>query len=178
LAQEKDEYVQRRLIDGLQNPAVALVPPALALEFVGYDIHAEHYPLLRQIARVATEPAVRQQAVRLLSADAASRELLAQVLANKHEHAEVRAASAAALQALAPAEFARIAADVVLDDEESDHLRAASVSALEHFPAPVSTAENSDLIARIRQLQSIASGELKQAASSFVAKHDRQPPEQ
>ena len=49
LAKEKDEYVQRRLIDGLEHRTKALIGPAKAIQLLGYDIHAEHYPMLRQM---------------------------------------------------------------------------------------------------------------------------------
>src|SRR5262249_50868639 len=39
LAREKDEYVQRRLLDGLEGKSGELVPTAKAIQYLGYDIH-------------------------------------------------------------------------------------------------------------------------------------------
>jgi len=55
LARQKDEYVQRRLIDGLERRAKPLVPEAKAIQFLGYDIHSDHYAVLRRIAEQPTK---------------------------------------------------------------------------------------------------------------------------
>src|SRR5437588_393232 len=38
LARQKDEYAQRRLIEGLRDPSKALIPPAKAIQYLGYDV--------------------------------------------------------------------------------------------------------------------------------------------
>jgi len=173
LAQEKDEYVQRRLLEGLQHPAGALVPPERALQFIGYDVHAEHFPLLRDILQQANTPAARLEAVRLLASDPASKDLLTRLLTDKSEHAEVRSASAAAVQALAPAEFEALARDIVLDAGDDTQVRAATMSALDHFGAGgvEPGAGAADFVERVRQLQTLTSGELRRAADRFVDRH-------
>ena len=45
LAREKDGFAQQRLLEGLQQPEKALVPPEKALQLLSYDIHAEAYPV-------------------------------------------------------------------------------------------------------------------------------------
>jgi HEAT repeat protein len=170
LAQEKDEYAQRRLLEGLENPASALVPPEKALQFLGYDIHAEHYALLRDLVRKPPNPIAKLEAVRLLASDASSKDLLTEVLLDRGEDPEIRSASAAALQSLAPAEFEELAQQIVLDDNEDDRLRAAAMSALDHFGESGSTTGKSEFLERIKQLQNITSGELKRAANRFVTR--------
>ena len=44
LAREKDGYAQKKLLEGLQHPDKALVPPEKALQLLSYDVHAETYP--------------------------------------------------------------------------------------------------------------------------------------
>ncbi len=61
LALKKDEYAQRLLTEGLQGVAEGLetsqseiVKPEVAIQLLSYDLHADHYPLLRKI--VANPP--------------------------------------------------------------------------------------------------------------------------
>lgn len=173
LAQEKDEYVQRRLMEGLQDQAAALVPPEHAVEFLGYDVHAEHLPLLQTLARQGASAVVRQRAVSLLGADHSSQQLLQDVLTDRNEDVDVRTASAAALKTLAPAAFARIAADIAVNEQEDDSLRAASVTALDHFSEPGTAAEDPSLVDRLRVLQTLGSDELQRAVKHFVDKREK-----
>jgi hypothetical protein len=160
-------------MQGLHDQSAALVPAERAVEFLGYDVHAEHFPLLRSLARESASPVVRQNAIRLLGADASSRQLLQDVLTDRNEQTDVRTASAAALQALAPADFARLAAQIVVDQKEDDGLRAASVAALDHFPEADAMAEDPSFLERVRTLQSTGSEELQRAARRFVAKRSK-----
>ena len=47
LAREKDGFAQKKLLEGLENPEKALVPPEKALQLLSYDVHAEAYPVAR-----------------------------------------------------------------------------------------------------------------------------------
>jgi hypothetical protein len=89
LAREKDEYVQRRLIEGLEQRSRALVPAAKAIQFLGYDVHAEYFPLLRRIIEQPPSRAAKREAVRLLSADPAATDLLVTLLNDKQQDPEV-----------------------------------------------------------------------------------------
>ncbi len=137
LALEGDEYAQRLLTDGLRDPRRALVPPAKALRMIGYDVHAEQYELLRDLAANAKQKAVRNQALRLLAADGASKDMFARIAADRDEDATARATAAVALQGLAPDEFAALARDVVQDDDDDDRVRATVITALAHGPGDV-----------------------------------------
>ena len=72
LAREQDGYTQQRLLEGLQQPEKALVSPEKALQLLSYDIHADAYPVAREIASKPPNPAAKREALRLLAADAAS----------------------------------------------------------------------------------------------------------
>jgi hypothetical protein len=130
LAIKKDEYAQRILLDGLRTPSAAVVPPEKAVQMLGYDVHAEHYPILREMVQNPPNPAAKEEAVRLLAGDPGSQQLLTQVLTDKSESAEVRKLSAAALRWLAPDAFAEQAKRIVVDEDESDDVRAACLTAL------------------------------------------------
>ncbi len=136
LAQEKDEYVQRRLLESLTSGA----PLATSLEktvlLIGYDIHAEHYPILRRIATEAPGADARREAVRLLASDPQSLDLLKKIFRDRNEDQQVRRASANGYLSLDPQGFEQEAKAVVFDQGENEDVRAASLSALTHFAHP------------------------------------------
>jgi len=136
LAQEKDEYVQRRLLESLTGQAP--LPAALekTVQLLGYDIHAEHFPVLRDIAKNAPTATARREAVRLLASDPQSIQLLREIFHDKNEDQEVRRASANGYLSLDPAGFEQEAKKIVLDPAEDGDVRAASLSALTHFAHP------------------------------------------
>jgi hypothetical protein len=176
LAREKDEYVQRRLIEGLEQRSRALVPAAKAIQFLGYDIHAEYFPLLRRIIEQPPSRAAKREAVRLLSADPASTDLLITLLNDKHEDPEVRRTAAVALQSLAPDQFEAQARRIVLDDDEDDELRAVSISALTQFANPVALRQDDQLNRRIEQLRAESgSPQVQQATAGYLSKYSAQP---
>jgi hypothetical protein len=172
LAREKDEYVQRRLIDGLEGRSEALVPTEKAIQYLGYDIHAEYFPLLRRIVEHPPTPAARTEAVRLLAADPSSTDLLLTILSDKGEDRDVRRISAIGLQSAAPGQFQEQARRIVLDDDEDDQLQAMSITALTHFANPEALSRDDELTGRIQQLGTESpSQEVKQATASFLSKH-------
>jgi hypothetical protein len=176
LAREKDEYVQRRLIEGLEQRSRALVPAAKAIQFLGYDVHAEYFPLLRRIIEQPPSRAAKREAVRLLSADPASSDLLVTLLNDKQQDPEVRRTAAVALQSLAPGRFEAQARRIVLDDDEDDELRAVSISALTQFANPAALRQDDQLNRRIEQLRAESgSPQVQQATAGYLAKHGAQP---
>jgi HEAT repeat protein len=175
LAQHKDEYVQRRLLEGLEDASQALVPPERAVQLLGYDVHAEHYPILRDMVQNPPSPEAKREAVRLLASDPTSKELLINVLTDKDEDREVRTASASALLALAPAEFEEQAKQIVLDDEEDDELRATSITALTHLANQEALSQDAELTGRVEQLRDQSpSNEVASAAVKFLSRQSEQ----
>ncbi len=175
LAQGKDEYAQRRLLEGLRDPSEALVPPEKAIQLLGYDIHAEHYPILREMVQSPPSPEAKQEAVRLLAGDPNSKDLLMERLQDKDEVRDVRIASAAALQSLAPAEFEEQAKQIVLDDDEYDDLRATAINALAHFADQEALSQDAELTRRVEQLrEETPSEEVGRTADRFLSKQSGQ----
>lgn len=171
LAQEKDEYAQRRLLEGLEDPSQALIPPEMAVQLLGYDIHAEHYPVLREMVQNPPSPVAKQEAVRLLATDPTSKDLLTELLRNKAESREVRNVSAAALQSLAPAEFDEQAKQIVLDDDEYDDLRATAINALTHFGDQEALSQDAELTRRVEQLREHSPSEqVERSAAQYIAR--------
>ena len=174
LAQEKDEYAQRRLLEGLEDPSQAPVPPGKAVQLLGYDIHAEHYPILKGMVQNPPSPEAKQEAVRLLAADPESKDLLAGVLKDKDERREVRNASAAALQSLAPAEFEEQAKQIVLDGDDYADIRATAMNALTLFADQDALYEDTELTEQVEQLREQApSQEVERTAERFLRRQRR-----
>lgn len=170
LAQGKDEYAQRRLLESLEDPSQALVPPGKAVQLLGNDIHADYYPLLRDMVQDPPSTEAKQEAVRLLAADPASKELLVDTLRDKNEYREVRNASAAALQSLAPAEFQEQAKQIVLDDGEYNDLRATAIDGLALFADQEALRQDAELSSRVEQLkEQPPSDEVERSAARYIS---------
>src|SRR5690348_11464607 len=133
LAREQDGYAQQRLLEGLQHPDKALVPPEKALQLLSYDIHADAYPVAREIVNNPPSPDAKREALRLLAGDASSVPTFESILQSKDEPVEMRRLSASALHALAPKKMQQYARDIVLDQNESDEMKTTSLTALTHF---------------------------------------------
>lgn len=131
LAIDKDPYAQELLVRGLEQPEEALVPEARAIQFLGYDDHADVVPLARKVFK-QSEGAAREEALRVLATDPQSAKLFARLLKDKSEQAGIRAISASGLQSLDPAAFERTARKIVADDDDYDEIRATSLAALAH----------------------------------------------
>jgi hypothetical protein len=166
LALNKDPYAQQLLVDGLREPRAALVKPVQAVRMLGYDVHAEHYPMLRDIVERSRQPALRHAALRLLAADSGSRALMRRIASDKSADKESRATAAVALQSLAPNDFARVARSVVLDDDEDDDMRATVISAITHGP----TSPGRDVERKVRGIDAEPGGprQLNRAAREFT----------
>lgn len=135
LALQKDEYAQRLIVDGLKDKKKALVSTRKGVQYLGYDVHAEHYDLLHRLVEKSTDKKVRNGALRLLAADSGSKDLFHQIVLDKGEDTEARSISATALQSLAPEEFRAAASAVVVDDDDDDDLRTSFLTALQHDDA-------------------------------------------
>ena len=174
LAMEKDAYAQDLLLRGLKDPQEALVPPAKAIQLLGYDVHADFAPVVRDILRRESDPATKEEAVRLLASDPGSEGLLADLLKDKHQPGTIRALSATALQILNPRSFEEAAREIVADDGEDDDLRATCLGALTHIRDYQKTREDPAFLQRVEKLESTTpSVNLRSAAGRFVQKQSK-----
>lgn len=133
LAKSKDEFVQRALINGLQKPEEALVPEELAVHFLGYDIHAGIYPLLQEIVKKSSNNNSRSEALYLLAGDPLAKSLLLDIFNNRRERFDIRKNSLMALRHQSPTDFLDIAQKTVIDDQESENIRAISLNAISQY---------------------------------------------
>jgi len=172
LAREKDGFAQKKLLEGLQNPEKALVPPEKALQLLGYDVHSEVYPVARAMVRKPPNPTAKREALRLLAADARSTDVFEKILQDKSEPADVRQISASALHTLNPQKLQAYARERLLDtSEKGDDLQATFLTALTQFGDVPSITEDEALRKRVENLSDTAPNEVKETARQFLEKY-------
>jgi hypothetical protein len=173
LAREQDGFAQKKLLEGLQNPEKALVPPEKALQLLSYDVHAEAYPIAREIVSKPPNTAAKREALRLLAADAASAPVFEKVLRDKDELPEIRQISASALHALKPEKLLSHVREILLDTSEKDEIQALSLTALAQFGDEAKVAKDETLLKRVDRLKGEASKKIKESARQFLSKYGR-----
>ena len=171
LAREKDAYVQKRLLEGLQDASKALVPPEKALQLLSYDVHAEAYPLAREIVNKPPNPEAKREALRLLSADASSAPVFEKLLRDKEEDRDIRQMSAAALQTVKPKRFQEQARELLMDKNEYDDIQATALTALEQFGDEKAVAKDQTLLDRVDELGKGKSAKVKKSAKRFMTRY-------
>jgi len=172
LAGEKDAFAQKKLLEGLKSPDKALVPPEKALQLLSYDVHAESYSVARDIAQNPPSPAAKQEALRLLAADAASAPFFEKVLRDKDEMRENRQIAASALHALNPDKFQKHAREMLLDKSEYEDIQATSMTALGQFSDDEAVAKDTALLKSVDRLSDkTKSAKYKRSAKQFLGKY-------
>jgi hypothetical protein len=169
LALDRDEYVQRRLLGGLQDPSQAIVAPEVAIQYLAHDLHADMLPVLRHIARNPPNEAAKKEALRNLTLDPESKDLLVERLTDPQESPEIRHVCAVALYQMDPALMRKLARDIVADDGTDDELRAALLNTMSHLPAGSAAPEADDGFgARVAELEATTtSAPLKRMAEEY-----------
>jgi len=173
LAREKDGFAQRKLLEGLRKPEKALVPPEKALQLLSYDIHADAYAAAREIVGEPPNPAAKQEALRLLAADATAAPMFEKVLLDKGELRENRQIAAAALQALRPEKLQERAREILLDAGEYPEIQATSLTALTQFGDESALEQDQPLIERVGRLKGEGGTKVKQSARQFLNRYVR-----
>jgi hypothetical protein len=171
LMREKDGYAQKKLLEGLKNPAKALLPPEKALQLLSYDIHAEAYSAARDILKKPPNDEAKREALRLLAADAKATPIFEKVLLDKKELRENRQIAASALHALHPEKLQKQARKILLDKSDYDDIKATSLTALEQF-GDGSFGQDKALLKSIDRLGAgKAPARYKQSARRFLTKY-------
>ena len=173
LAREKDGFAQRKLLEGLENPEKALVPPEKALQLLSYDIHAEAYPIARKIVNNPPNEDAKREALRLLAADAKSAPVFEKLLRDKNETAEIRQVSAAALQGLKPEKLQESAREILLDDSDYDEIKATSLTALTQFGDKDQVNKDAALKKHVNRISTKGGAKVKRTARQFISKYGR-----
>jgi hypothetical protein len=171
LAQQKDGFAQKRLLQGLQDPGKALVPPEKALALLGYDLHADAYKAARAIVENPPSPVAKREALRLLAADPTSAQMFEKILLDKDELRENRQVSATALHSLEPDRFQGLARNIVLDSSDYDDIQATSLTALTQFGDEAKVATDQSLRQSVDRMKTKGSAKLQQSAKQFLSRY-------
>ena len=171
LSRENDGYTQKRLLEGLQDPSKALVPPEKALQLLSNDVHAEAYSAAREIVNTPPNPEAKREALRLLSADANSAPIFEKLMRDKDEDREIRQISAAAFQALKPKRFQEQAREIVLDNKEYDDIQATVLTAIGQFGDEKAVAKDEKLMKQVDKLGKGKSAKIKKPAKFFMRRY-------
>ncbi|ALI97725.1 hypothetical protein [Rufibacter tibetensis] len=130
LAMNNDSYIQSRLVEGLKEPDKEITPPEVAIQLLSYDLHAEHFPILREIAENPPNVRSKKEALRNLAADPDSRDLLLQNLQDPTVDPETRHVCAVALETVLPGDAQPYAKAIILDENEDEELKTAMLNTL------------------------------------------------
>lgn len=172
LALRKDPEGRELLIRGLEKPADALVPEAIALQYLGHDDHGEIVPLARKVYR-RSKGAAREEALRILATDPESEPTFKRLLNDKKEVSSIRRLSASALQDLNPAAFEKAARRIVVDDSEFNEIRSTSLTALSQ---QADSPADSKLVEQVEALhQRARSPAVKSSSARFLDAHGADP---
>ena len=172
LAGEKNKFAQKKLLDGLKNPAKALVPPEKALQLLSYDVHTEAYAVARDVASNPPNELAKQEALRLLAADPKTMPLFEKLLRDKDEKREVRQVAASALNTLSPDKLEDHAKEMLLDDSEYEDIQATSLTALRQFADQEEIAQDQALLKSVDRLSVTAkSSKYKKSARQFLEEY-------
>ena len=175
LAREKDGYAQKKLLEGLRDPAKALLPPEKALQLLSYDVHADAYAAARAIVKKPPNEMARREALRLLAADATAAPMFEKLMRDKNELREIRQISASALSALKPERLQKSAREILLDKSDYDDIKATSLTALTQLGDEQALAKDKALLTSVNRFRSgKTSAKYKQTARRFLDKYDRQ----
>lgn len=171
LAGDKDPMAQKKLLAGLKDPTKALVPPEKALQLLSYDVHAEAYSVAREIVANPPSPEAKQEALRLLAADAGSAPYFEKVLRDKDELRENRQIAASALNALNPTKLQTHAREMLLDKSEYEDIQATSLNALQQFGDHETVAKDKALLKSVDRISDKAeSAKYKKSAKRFLTR--------
>ncbi len=120
LAYQRDEFVQRLLVEGLANSDETIVSAELAVFYLSLDSH-NFLDIFRKVAEESTDEKAKIMAIRALSSNTNSSEFLYNLLEDKNQTSQVREAAAHALNVQNPNKFLTKSIKILKDGEEEDH---------------------------------------------------------
>ncbi|PWT72356.1 MAG: hypothetical protein C5B59_15915 [Bacteroidetes bacterium] len=131
LASYKDEQLQNILLEGLKDQSKAILPEEKAIQLLGLDIRAEHFPTIRKILSETHNEKIMKEAVIALSPDPQSVSAIENIFKNKKLSKDLRLTCLSALHgSLDPAALRAFLQSVILDGTEDNDIRTAALNAL------------------------------------------------
>ena len=173
LAASKDEGVQQRLLEGLKDPGKALLPEEKAIQLLGLDIRAEHYPVIRERLTNSTNPLVQQEAIHALSADPGSQDLIRQRVQDRKSDKRVRLAGIAALNAFNALQFQPTLQSLITDETEDHDIRTASLNMLTLHPDLEAVYKDEAFTKAVEALQYTGNADLHRLSHTYLVNQAR-----
>lgn len=175
LAMMKDEVAQELLLEELnsdKNEEDKLVPTSVAISMLGRDEKALPAPLLRKIAENPPTPESREEAVRHMSADLESFQVLKEIMEDDSNSLEVRAMIPEMINNVDAPVFLKIASDQ-LQSRGSDHdLAPFLAKGIAGVTDPNAEVQATEAKAMIRKLKNDAPESFRRAAGELFEKDD------
>lgn len=175
LCLDKDRTTQKRLIEGLDDPAREQVPPEKALQFLSFDVHAGVFPIARRVAGDPPNDLAQHEALRILAGDPESVGLFASTFEDSAEDLVARRLSLVGLKSLDPERFIQSAKKVAADGGSDEDVRTMALLGLVQSSTDPEDVELLDLAEAL--LEDEASSPSMQRSARALAARTRRPVE-
>ena len=123
-----DEYVQRVLIDGLNDGGKSVIDDASAIRYLSNDLHADSYEAIHQKFLRSDNTDVKIAAARSLGNYEKAQDDLARVLKDSKANENLRKACSDALKFNNKNLYIQSAKDVIINDADNESFRAYSLT--------------------------------------------------
>ncbi|HMO27705.1 hypothetical protein [Enterovirga sp.] len=168
LASEKDDVARKVLLEGLNDPAKAIVPPAKAIQLLAQDDHGVAVPIARKLLDESADARVKEEALRALAADPKAGDIFAGVLSDKTQPPDLRAVGAAGLRMIDPRRFAHEVQRIIADDTDNESVRVRCLGTLAHLQGQGLSRMNPALATQLTKLSGPDVSEPLRAAAQSV----------
>ena len=177
LALEKDEFVQRKLLEEIESGDAFLVNRAKAIQLLAYDLHSDHYTLLRRIVEEEKATVIeKNEAILALANDTNSKDLLEKIATDKSMPKELRISGANSLKSQDPYAFETVAKSIVLDGEEDNDMRILCMNNLLRQTKLERLQEDDVFQDRLQRIKGVRkSPKLKKLSREYLKKIQRNP---
>ncbi|HEY6974695.1 MAG TPA: hypothetical protein VH396_00310 [Chitinophagaceae bacterium] len=118
-----DARAQQKLITGLENPQLALLPAPAAIKILSLSAKKEYYPAVYKVLQQSKDEQTRLEAIRALSFYKDAREKIISILHDTHEKEQLREAALEALYVGDRDNIVKYASLILSDKSATPHLQ-------------------------------------------------------
>ncbi len=173
LAVKGDTSAQAALIEGLRDPARAVLPEDVALALLSLHPTARARAAAAEVMNSRSDERVKESAARVAFDSRRDQQRLIRTVSDARATTGVRVIAIQALAAQDPAVLARSADTLLSNESESDSVRVAIIEALRLRATDVPAAVGTNLEAVLRRLQSeTRSAAVRDAAARYLAERE------
>jgi len=168
LALVNDDFAQEFLKECLADPNCEKITHAQALRLLSNDDHASFVTIARDLFNTTDDIELKKEALRALAADPEAENLMTRVFTASDQDVELRMIAAAALREVHPQGFSEHAMRILMDDNENDELRAASMATLANISATLSAEQRTQIGRAVNDLADSESVLVKDTAKRLM----------